>query len=53
MHALPTPHYARTDDGVHIAYTVVGDGPIDLLLTPGFVSHLEWWFRSTTRPAVD
>jgi pimeloyl-ACP methyl ester carboxylesterase len=44
MDAMPTPHYTRTDDGVHIAYTVVGDGPIDLVLAPGLVSHLEWWF---------
>jgi len=28
-------------DGVSIAYAVVGDGPIDLLCIPGFVSHLE------------
>lgn len=27
--------------GVSIAYRVVGDGPHDLVLTPGFVSHLE------------
>ena len=37
MDAMPTPQYALTDDGVHIAYTVVGDGPMDLVLTPGFV----------------
>jgi pimeloyl-ACP methyl ester carboxylesterase len=31
-------------DGVSIAYQVVGDGPIDVLLSPGNVSHLdlEW-----------
>jgi class 3 adenylate cyclase/pimeloyl-ACP methyl ester carboxylesterase len=28
-------------DGVSIAYQVVGDGPADLLLSPGFVSHLD------------
>jgi pimeloyl-ACP methyl ester carboxylesterase len=32
--------YARSGD-VNIAYQVVGDGPIDLVLVPGFVSHLE------------
>ncbi len=32
--------YARSGD-VNIAYEVVGDGPIDLVLVPGFVSHLE------------
>jgi pimeloyl-ACP methyl ester carboxylesterase len=28
-------------DGVHIAYQVVGDGPIDLVYTPGIWSNLE------------
>ena len=32
--------YAKSD-GVSIAYQVTGDGPIDLVLVPGFVSHLE------------
>jgi pimeloyl-ACP methyl ester carboxylesterase len=32
--------YARNGD-VNIAYQVVGDGPIDLVLVSGFVSHLE------------
>ena len=30
-----------TNDGVSIAYQVVGSGPVDLLFIPGFVSHLE------------
>ena len=32
--------YAQSGD-VSIAYQVVGDGPFDLVLVPGFVSHLE------------
>lgn len=32
--------YARSGD-VNIAYQVVGGGPLDLVLVPGFVSHLE------------
>jgi class 3 adenylate cyclase len=32
--------YARTGD-VNIAYQVTGEGEIDLVLVPGFVSHLE------------
>src|SRR5215210_7105104 len=28
-------------DGLHIAYQVTGDGARDLVLVPGFVSHLE------------
>ena len=34
-------HYARTSDGVSLAYRVDGDGPVDLVFVPGFVSHLE------------
>jgi pimeloyl-ACP methyl ester carboxylesterase/class 3 adenylate cyclase len=30
-----------TNDGVSIAYQVTGDGPIDLVVVPGFISHLE------------
>ena len=36
----PETRYARAGD-VHIAYQVVGDGPIDLVLVPWFVTHLE------------
>lgn len=32
--------YARSGD-VHIAYQVIGDGPIDLVFVPGWVSHVE------------
>jgi pimeloyl-ACP methyl ester carboxylesterase/class 3 adenylate cyclase len=32
--------YARTRDGIDIAYTAFGEGP-DLLVLPGFVSHLD------------
>jgi pimeloyl-ACP methyl ester carboxylesterase len=39
----PPVQYVRTDDGIDIAYQVVGDGP-DLLVVPGFPSHLDvWW----------
>jgi class 3 adenylate cyclase/pimeloyl-ACP methyl ester carboxylesterase len=36
----PPIRYARSDD-VNIAYQVTGDGPFDLVLVPGFFSHLE------------
>jgi len=36
----PETRYAKSGD-VHIAYQVVGDGQIDLVLVPGFVSHVE------------
>jgi pimeloyl-ACP methyl ester carboxylesterase len=37
---LPETRYAKSGD-VNIAYQVVGDGPFDLVLVPGFVSHLD------------
>jgi len=39
--------YARSGD-VSIAYQVTGNGPVDILIVPGFVSHLEqgWENRS-------
>jgi class 3 adenylate cyclase len=36
----PQTRYARSG-GVHIAYQVVGSGPIDLVLIPGAFSHVE------------
>ena len=36
----PETHYADSH-GVSIAYQVYGDGPIDFVLVPGFVSHVE------------
>jgi tetratricopeptide (TPR) repeat protein len=38
---MPTTRYAQASDGVHIAYQVVGDGPFDLVVVGGLVSHLE------------
>ena len=38
---VPETRYARSSDGVSIAYQVLGESPIDLVLAPGFVSHLE------------
>src|SRR6266516_3591439 len=36
----PETRYAKNDN-INIAYQVVGEGPLDLVLVPGFVSHLE------------
>ena len=36
----PETRYARSGD-IHLAYQVFGDGPIDVVFVPGFVSHLE------------
>jgi class 3 adenylate cyclase len=37
----PEIRYAKSGD-VHIAYQVVGNGPIDLVEVPGWTSHLEY-----------
>jgi pimeloyl-ACP methyl ester carboxylesterase len=36
----PATRYAKSGD-VSIAYQVVGDGPIDLIVVPGWISHLD------------
>jgi pimeloyl-ACP methyl ester carboxylesterase len=36
----PETRYAKSGD-VNIAYQVVGEGPFDLVLVPGFISHLD------------
>lgn len=38
---IPETRYTKTADGVHIAYQVLGEGPFDLVLITGYVSHLE------------
>jgi pimeloyl-ACP methyl ester carboxylesterase len=37
----PETRYAKTVDGVHIAYQVRGEGPIDLVFIPGFAACFE------------
>ncbi len=38
--AIPQTRYARSGD-VNIAYQVVGDGPLDLVYVPGWVSNID------------
>ena len=38
--ATPATRYARSGD-VNIAYQVVGDGPLDLVWVPGWISNVE------------
>ena len=44
---LPEVRYVRSGD-VNIAYQIIGDGPVDLVFVPGFISNLEsaWWHPS-------
>ncbi len=48
--AGPETRYARSG-GVNIAYQVVGDGPFDLVLVPGFVSNVELAWKIPDRVA--
>ncbi|MGY3404045.1 hypothetical protein ACVWZV_000158 [Bradyrhizobium sp. GM5.1] len=36
---LPETQYAQSGD-FSIAYQVMGDGPVDVLLVPGIISHI-------------
>jgi class 3 adenylate cyclase len=58
MEAMPPKtKYARSGD-ISIAYQVIGDGPLDLVVVPGWISHLDmmWdvvgypeWIEGLTR----
>lgn len=37
----PETRYAKTSDGVHIAYQVVGGGPVDMVFVMGWASNIE------------
>ncbi|MEJ2431879.1 MAG: alpha/beta hydrolase [Pseudolabrys sp.] len=37
--------YAKSGD-VHVAYRVFGQGPVDLVFFPGFISHLDIWWEA-------
>ena len=39
--SVPTTRYARTPDGVSIAYQVIGEGERDLVWVAGWLSHIE------------
>src|SRR5450759_2382102 len=41
----PKTSYARNGD-VNIAYQIIGDGPLDLLFIPPFVSHLDLYWAA-------
>ena len=39
--AVPQTRYARTSDGIHVAFQVIGEGERDMVLVPGLMSHIE------------
>jgi pimeloyl-ACP methyl ester carboxylesterase len=46
----PKTHFTRSGD-VHIAYQVVGDGPLDLVYVAGWLSHVELAWEEPTLAA--
>lgn len=40
---VPVTRYAKSGD-VHIAYQTFGDRPLDLVVTPGFISNIEYYW---------
>ena len=48
MAEVPSTHYVKSDD-VYIAYQVLGEGPLDLIFVPGFVSNVEAIWQSPNR----
>ncbi|WP_448628103.1 adenylate/guanylate cyclase domain-containing protein [Geodermatophilus sp. URMC 64] len=40
---MPRTRYAHNGD-TSIAYQVIGSGDLDLVMVPGFVSHLDWFW---------
>ncbi len=46
----PETHYARSGD-VNIAYQVVGEGPRDLVVVPGWISNIDvFWEEPSVAP---
>ena len=49
----PEVHYAKSGD-VNIAYQVTGQGPIDLVFVPGYITHVELqWTMPTFVPFLE
>src|SRR5215472_3462774 len=38
----PVVRYASTADGLQIAYQILGDGPIDIVIVPGLMSNVDY-----------
>ena len=46
----PETRYAKTADGVHIAYQVLGDGPVDMVFVMGWVTNIEAMWDDPASP---
>jgi hypothetical protein len=51
MTRIPTTRYVKSDD-VHVAYQIVGEGPVDVLWVPGFVSNMEAGWQNPETAAL-
>jgi hypothetical protein len=40
MSSIPGTRYAKSCDN-YVAYQIMGEGPINLVYVPGFISHLD------------
>lgn len=49
---VPAVRYATTNDGLRIAYQVAGHGDFDLIIVPGFTSHLSVWWETWPKLAT-
>ena len=47
---IPETRYAKTADGVHIAYQVLGAGPTDVMTVGAYFSNLEHDYKDLTPP---
>jgi pimeloyl-ACP methyl ester carboxylesterase/DNA-binding CsgD family transcriptional regulator len=45
---VPETRYAKTRDGVHVAYEVFGEGPFDLVFANSWASHAEFSWSNPT-----
>jgi pimeloyl-ACP methyl ester carboxylesterase/DNA-binding CsgD family transcriptional regulator len=45
----PVTKYAKSGD-VHIAYQIIGDGPLDLVFVMGWISHLDYFWEGPSAP---
>ena len=48
MDKVPKVSYTKASDGTHLAYQVFGDGPLDLVLVWGGMSHIELMWENPT-----
>jgi class 3 adenylate cyclase len=48
----PRTRYAKNAAGISIAYQVLGEGPFDMVLVPGFVSNIEAYWQMPVVPEI-